>query len=300
MSRHVRKSFLHLAPFIREGVMFRVGIPSEGLGRSHLEKIGFSWPLQIGQAVLPSPLLGRISDFNANGKMGAPKRELPKEKFLVEYVATITDWHGNPHDVHVCQERERFQRDHIAAPGEELNVLTNTNGVKQIVSKEMIFGANPELEVHIINLLLESFGEFNVYDSSANQIISAPVQRVAWKLLPSGSWSSIKGQLSSVIKTAKPNYGPVLEGRLEYLNSFNPNTVAIGIGGFSDYLAFEFPSKQICILESIRPLNATYIFKMDWKAMSQLTKTQIINQNLASQRLLHTQHWKNQVGNILK
>lgn len=299
MVKKVRNSSIYLNSFVRRGDKFRIGVFSSGLDQNLLQEIGFLLPLQPGQSVTPSPLLGKFCDFNANGKKGLPKRNLPKEKFLVEYASTITDWHGNLHYVTICQTRERYQRDHISAPGCEFTLLLNTSGSMQIVSQEMTFGVDPQKEAHVINLFLEAFGDFSVFDTAANSIISAPVQRVNWKLLPPGTWANIKPSLLPVIQRTKSNYQPILEARLEYLNSHNPDKVAVGLGGFSDYLAFEFLSKGICILESIRPLNATYVFRNNWRGLSQLTKTQIINQNLASSRLLHTQRWKTQIANLL-
>lgn len=298
--KRVRKSELHLSPYIKKGSKFRVGVSCSGISPIQAEQAGFSSPIKTGEAVLLSPLLGKISDFNANGKNGAPKKGLPKEKFIVEYSTDVKDWHGNYHHVMVSQHRERYQRDKIQGPNEELFVFKNTKGDQQIVSKEMIFGANPQLEVHIINLLLEAFGDFSVYDSNANCIISAPITRVGWKLLPAGNWSTIKKNIISIINKTRPNYTKVLEGRLEFLNGFSPATIAVGVGGFGDYLAFEFPAKGLCVLESIRPLNATYVFQKKWQVFSQLTKQQIISQGLAKNRLLHTESWEQQISKLLK
>lgn len=252
--------------------------------------------------MVPSPSIGRVSKYNANGKLGPPKRDLPKEKFIVQYDTTITDWHGNDHDVTVTQIRERYQRDLIPPPGEELSVATDTNGEVHIVSKLMVFGQNQEIEKLLINLFLELFTGCDVYDANSTRIITAPITRVNWKILPSGNipWDQRRIQILPIIKSVSKRYAGIIEGRMEKLNSYSPRTVAVGLGGFSDYLAFEYPAKNLCILESIRPLNATYIFGNNWSSMSRLTKTQVITGQLAIRRLSHTKGWSEQIEDLLK
>ncbi len=41
--------------------------------------------------------------------------------------------------------------------------------------------------------------------------------------------------------------------------------------------------------------NATYVFKDDWINISQLTKAQILKENLQEDRLIHKKNWKRMI-----
>ena len=87
--------------------------------------------------------------------------------------------------------------------------------------------------------------------------------------------------------------------RFEYISRFNPDFMAIGNGGFNDYVVFGFNDKNLYVLENSFAGNATYIFNDDWKIISQLTKAEILKENLQAHRLIHKKNWKLQIKNIL-
>ncbi len=58
--------------------------------------------------------------------------------------------------------------------------------------------------------------------------------------------------------------------------------------------------KGVYVLESVHTNNATYVFEQDWEALSQMTKTDILSQQLQRDRVFHTNGWTEQVARILR
>jgi hypothetical protein len=75
--------------------------------------------------------------------------------------------------------------------------------------------------------------------------------------------------------------------------------VAIGQAGFAGYIIFGFPGKNRYLLESIQPNNATYVFAENWESLSQMTKAEILKQNLHADRIIHREGWPVRVHRTL-
>ena len=101
-----------------------------------IKQIGFEEDLHVGESILPSSL-GAISRFNAEGKH-IPRKDLPKETYYISRYWEWTDWSGETHSKFVDIPRERYQRDFIEPPSEEL-LIDNYQSSKIIVSRVYIF-----------------------------------------------------------------------------------------------------------------------------------------------------------------
>jgi len=75
---------------------------------------------------------------------------------------------------------------------------------------------------------------------------------------------------------------------------------ATGNGGFNDYVVFGFNNSDSYVLENSFAGNATYIFNNDWKTLSQLSKAEILAENLQEYRLIHKRNWKQKIREILE
>jgi len=269
--------------------------------KNRLILMGFSSALPIGEKVLPSAF-GSVSSYNANGKSEKLK-DLPKEIFYVEQSREIKDWHGNYHSVSTSMKYKRFQTEFIDAPSQELTILENEDKEKIISSDMLIVTAeNKELIKHTINLFLELFGECNIVDDEFLSRQKTPIKRVSWNILPSGvmPWEQIKEPLLELLeKTDIESKYDTLK-RFEFINDFAPDFVATGNGGFNDYVVFGFTDRNLYVLENSFAGNATYVFSNDWETLSQLSKAEILAENLQIHRLIHRRNWKQNVREILK
>ena len=75
--------------------------------------------------------------------------------------------------------------------------------------------------------------------------------------------------------------------------------IAQGRGGFSGYIVFGFPRKNLYVLESLYYGNATYVFRENWEKLSQLSKAVILSGNLQTARIVHQPGWEKEVRHLL-
>lgn len=284
---------------IREGEEFYIAFTDLQNNETRVNRVGFSSQREVGERILPN-VIGPISRFNANGKF-IIRRDLPKEEFYIEREWEWRDWGGNSHYSIVYIRRERFPRDFIRQPAEELTI-DNYLGNTIIVSRRLVRTSQNLEEIrHIVNLFLEYFGECDIIRENYEPIIPNNVVRLNWKLLPQGvyPWERVQQATRQRLQRETQNRRAIIENNLEIISSHNPNFVAIGQGGFNDYIVFGFQDKNIYILESIRSGNATYIFNNNWEELSRLTKAEILNNNLQQDRIFHTPSWEGQINRIL-
>jgi hypothetical protein len=212
---------------------------------------------------------------------------------------TWTDWAGEEHSKTVYVPYKRYRRDPIPAPGETMTIVASNEGEVVIVSNQVIYNAQNEVRIKlIINLFLEVFGYCEVRNARLNSIISAPIIRLNWDILPKGStcWPTLQNNLEPIMsRQVRPGVHSIIMSRLENLNDLNPDFVAVGRGGFQGYVIFGFKSKQRYILESVYSGNAIYVFNKDWEELAQLTKAEIISNNLQVARIVHSEYYWKQV-----
>lgn len=254
--------------------------------------VGFNEDLEAGDYLLPEPT-GKITEFNANGKE-IIRKDLPKEPQPRSFHTTWQDWHGNEHSGVQTRSIDMYPREYVEAPAEFLNVI-ELAGDKLIVTDETkISEATEARNLHLVNLMFECFGEFEVLDVDSNSIVGTKLKRLHWNVLPQGQypWERVKKHTEKFTNSLSCSDKAVIEMRLELLSRYKPDFLATGRGGFNGYFVYGFKDKNIFVLESVHLFNATYIFENDWELFSQYTKNEIINGQMPHQRLIHDKKWK--------
>ena len=293
-------------PFLQEGSTVVFGLHGLDAHRAELHRAGFSPGFPAGESVLPA-VLRSVSRYNAEGRY---VRQQPPEKETVSRMIewTWTERHGKD-EVERSDFKyvpyERYKRILLPPPGIELTIATDARtGHRLLVTSPILYaGADTDAQViHRVNLLLELFGECEVLTEDFDQIIRAEVRRLNWQVLPAGKrdWPTLQQELQPLVDRQKPGLQGVIQRRFAYINSFEPLFVAVGQAGFSGYVIFGFPQKGVYVLESVHTNNATYIFEQDWEALSQMTKTDILTQQLQRDRVFHTNGWTEQVARLLR
>lgn len=266
-----------------------------------LEKIGFNPSLVVGDVILPK-VIGSISNFNANGKFELLKKE-PKETYCVDREWEWLAYGKHPMSKLITYTYNRFQRKLIDAPAEELTVMLDKDNNKIISSRLIKFTPeNKPLIKHNINLFLELFGECQLVDRDLISRIKTPIKKLNWNLLPKGKkpWKDLEKQLKDTTDIESNKNFKEIYARINYINSFEPDFLATGNGGFNDYIVLGFESRNIFILENRKPQNATYIFRNNWQEVTKLTKKEILEENLQDTRLIHNFNWKENIKQILE
>lgn len=271
--------------------------------KSKLRKLGFEY-LDLGETVLPKPI-GPVSRFNANGKI-IKHKDQPMETAYRQSEWTWKEFRGRYDRVErskiVDIPYKRYPRTFVEPPSVELTIAKDANDQKVITSSEVNYSQESSDQLkHIINLFLELFGECMVLDANLDKIKVPKIKRVNWTILPKGErpWDEMKKDVDPIVRRAKPMQQKVVYARLETIEKFKPDFVAVGRGGFQGYLVFGFTGKDLFVLESVYTGNATYVFDKNWEELSRLTKAEILNDSLQKDRIIHREGWNERIKALI-
>lgn len=296
-----KRRIRNLQPYLRlipENEDFYIGLSNFNENLERIQEIGFTDNLLVNEQILPKSI-GPISEYNSEGKNNILKDQ-EKEQYVQIREWSWDDWGGNTHTKIVYIPRERYPREFLPPPSSELKITELENN-KLLVSECLNRNNGEDKILHIINLFLEIFGECDILTNELIPPISQNTVRLNWKLLPPGEypWERVRDEVTDIIERQPRGNQPVANYRLETITEHTPNFVAIGNGGFNDYLVFGFPEKDIFILESIRTGNATYVFDQNWEELSQLSKKEILDNELQQERIIHREDWENNINALL-
>jgi len=277
----------------------RLAVNLISIEQQKLLELGFNADCEVGDYLIPSAI-GKFTHFNTHGRE-VIRKDLPKKPESIMYFGTTRDWHGGLHSSTKTRTVQMYPREFINAPSEQLEII-EIDGVKYVSSSQLnLSDKNESKNIHVCNLLLECFGEFEIIDTDSGKIIGPTLRRLQWDVLPKGQypWTKSKEIIATATTRLEEKDRKVIEHRMQRISRHNPDFLATGRGGFSGYFVYGFESKGIYVLESIHLDNATYVFNSDWEALSQLTKNEIINSNIPHQRIIHNNRWASTLGQAI-
>jgi hypothetical protein len=164
--------------------------------------------------------------------------------------------------------------------------------------------ANPRNQVYAIQLHCISRLRDAIDSLSSGRIAipSVPITRVPWRMLPPPEPGDAGiGALLLQLKRVLPHL-EIDEARLTFAYGLSPTHIYIGAGEFDGYLAFEFPATSRVLLECPTTGNAAYIFKEEWRTLSRLSKSELLEHHPRQvTRVVHAQerHWKHRIKSAL-
>jgi hypothetical protein len=258
---------------------------------SQLRSLGFDDTPSIGESLIPVPV-GSVSTFNADGHQ-ITLRELPKVSQSRMVWSTWSDWHGNPHSGMQIRSQKVYQKELVPPPEEYLTVMQGESGLV-LASRSLDKSVDDDEKIiHVINLFLELFGDLEITSVDLKTASALIVKRLNWRVLPPGEFPFERAmtELSDFIEKVEENVRPVIQTRIKSATQYKPDFVAVGVGGFREYVVFGFRSKNIYVLESPMLGNATYIFNSNWSEVSALSKKEILEGALCEARLVHNKRW---------
>ncbi len=298
IKRRINNVENHLST-IKDGEEFHIAFTDYNNQINRISAIGFTPDAKTGEQILPA-VVGSISRFNANGKFKV-RRDLPKEEYYIERYWKKRDWRGNITEEVFYVRRERYQRELIAPPSEEL-LLDSYKDENIIVSRSFIKSPENFAAIkHTINLFLELFRECDLIRENYHPFLFENIIKLNWKIFPTGEypWTRVKDIAQERIERQPAGTRPVIAKRLEAITAHHTDFVAIGRGGFSDYIVFGFSTKGIFILESLKNGNATYVFGDNWAQLSKMTKAEILINQLEIERIFHRPGWEIRINELL-
>ncbi len=273
----------------------RFVVALSNLSEGYLISLGFNEAAIAGDYIIPSSI-GKFTEFNANGCVKV-RKDLPKEPASVMFYGSSRDWHGGIHHSVRTRTMDKYPRENIPAPSENLEIIEVNNTLLVSSASLNLDDVDESRNIHVTNVMLECFSEFEIFDIDTNELVGPRLRRLQWDILPKGQypWEKSREIISEVTKSLNEGDRRVIEHRMQVISDKNPDFLAIGRGGFNGYFVYGFTNKSVYVLESIHLDNATYIFDSDWEALSQLTKCEIINSDLPHQRIIHNTKWKQAV-----
>ncbi len=300
--RRIRNLDRHLPVEYRNREL-HIGVSELDQHAAQLRQIGFSEELAVGERVLPV-IKGPVSRFNAEGKQ-VVRRDMPMETAYRQVEWHWTERHGD-RKVEQSDFRDvpykRYPRDFIPPPSLELQVGTNAQEQRVVTTSSIAYTDDyRDLLIHAINLCLELFGECEIFTEDLVPATRVPVRHLNWQVLPPGRypWERLQQAVQPLIDRVKKGNRLVISRRLELISDAGPEFVAVGRAGFTGYLVFGFPAKNLYVLESILYGNATYVFEENWEELSKMTKAQILNETLQKQRIIHREGWERSVRSLI-
>lgn len=254
--------------------------------------------VQAGDSILPGAI-GRVSEFNARGKE-IKRRDLPLIKKSVPQYRSWKDWHGNEHSGVQIRTMDVYPIDFVRPPMEHL-MLSVIDGKEYITTRRVNVDEAPAVLLHLANLMLEFFQEFEIFDVERQRIAKVQARQLQWDLLPPGKypWRSAEAIVKPYLASLRPSEQGVIEHRIREITRFEPDFFATGRGGYEGYFVFGFTRRGIYLLESSHLDNATYRFGDDWEILSTLTKDEIINGDHNHKRLIHDKTWGRKIREML-
>lgn len=283
---------------------FYIGVSEIGRFANNLRRIGFSDDLENGETILPRPI-GSVSRFNAEGR-NDKQRHLEK---ITDYRQVMWKWKqfiggGNFEEHEEVRDvpYQKYPIEFIPPPSEELSII-EVNGQKMVLSSRILkIEENSIKAKHIFNLFFEIFGECMMLTDNLDTIQLPEVIRKNWSVLPPGEYlyENIEEHINTSLRVVNNRNSKVIKYRIQEVNNFTPNFIAIGTSGFTGYWVFGFPNKNIFILESVYPNNATYVLDNNWEIVSQLSKAEILRNDLHIARIAHRSTWVAEITNILR
>lgn len=260
------------------------------------EKLGFDGIPSEGDSILPIAI-GPATRFNAHGKE-IIRRDLPMETRSRMIHTSWQDWHGQTHYGTQTRDYEAYPRELIPPPEEFLTVMRKGD---QIVAASRVISRDEDEPsiVNMLNVFLECFPSFEIVQPDLTE--PTQIRKLNWKILPPGQYpfERARSALEDYLRRLSEDDRATATERIRAITRHGPDFVAVGVGGFSDYVVFGFTERRRYVLESPNTGNATYIFKDDWESISRLSKREILLENRQEARLIHNTRWHRAVGEVI-
>lgn len=278
---------------LHPGDTFYIAMTLEAEDYPRLEAYG----IQAGcPARIPVPCRSATT-LNANGKWKL-LRHLPKEPREFSHDYHVVDWGGHDHYGTCWQTRWCYQRELI--PPTELAFVIEDGVLYSplMTNEESCFS---DIKV-AMNVMLEMLGRCEIWTAERAPAIP-PVKQaeVPWEILRAGTREREEWEeyIRLIVARKSKAQQAIIRERHEHLWQMKPDFCVLGTQNFWGYVVYGFTNLKLFVFESNEPYNATYVFKGDWKAASQLTKTDVLSGHLHEARIYHTEKWYEHIGKLI-
>ncbi len=272
---------------------FYVGVKASDISADVLKRLGLK--AEKGERKIPYGI-GPISKFNVNGKTvklkHLPKIEVHQRRHSRKTGAYLGMWH-----------LWMWQRQQVEAPKIPVEFV-ETDGELLIISPALQYlPENEDINCHVVNIFLECFGQASFYTRDLQVMVWEPkITQGNWVILPEGT--SIEEKQERVQRVAEEREArgiPTYKSGLEMLKAYGPGDIVAGTNGFNGYCAYVYPERELILLECLDYGNATYVLPYkDWEETSKLTKGEILEGKLCTNRIPHDVNWASRIQKVMR
>lgn len=251
-----------------------------------------------GLIIQPSPNIGINCKRNVYGESFPDKTQPKIKKAIGTRYWELQDWGGHWHSGYSDIIRDVYPRIEITPQNIEFILVKNFENEEFIIAN--IIEKDRENIKFTINLFLEIFGFCEIFNDDLELLTSkTKYTRCNWTILPPGVKAKIEEKRNKEKLKNKQKAKSFNQYRLDILDSYKPEIVSTGNGGFYGYYAFLF--KNTCFLESGMYGNATYIIpKENWESLSMLSKDELIHTKKVINKVIHNQDWEQEIHILMK
>lgn len=268
----------YLNGIVDEGRTFYIGF-----GIKNLTDLGKALP-DLGKLIN-----GAITIFVVTGKKGALKentngkfiRAQPERK---ESIWKHIHYYSKRFEKEIDYDREFHIWEKVILHKYNLALEAAKTPQGEIVLHFPAFKMSDKEKIYLragaaMNMSIALGSYFMIYDNSFEPIV--PVTKFEPKRILSSGSATIEEKLEVVEREL--TIGPKNEKsegnsyRFAMLKEMSPTDVTMGIGGFDEYLMFEYIHDDLMILENLKTGNATFLFRL-----STFDKTKELNKQTAN------------------
>ncbi|CBL92122.1 hypothetical protein GCM10025878_12900 [Leuconostoc gasicomitatum] len=281
----------YLADF-KENEKIFVGITSEDLsgGLGALKKILIEYG---GNEPLVNPFLPVTKNKKAyENRFGFERIVKPERKEFRTYSWDVPNYNHNGYH-EVSRTREVKVKEYIL--GDEYNLSLIRHDKKDMVIITESFkntAADYDKIKRAVNLVMSIFKGANIFKEDF-QVLKPKVPKLKWRILPADSWDMVENYLHHDLGY-KPSRISHTKRKLDFLNAQNPKAIYEGVEGLAGYQVFVY--EHYVVMESLIYANATYVFSKNWKELSKKSKKEVIQGDLAVERIYHNDSWLDKVS----
>lgn len=264
---------------------------------------------------IPDPRIGRYTRWNAQGvELVLKDQPMVTRTYSVD-TPNWGDWSYGSHTIE--WDREVYQREffppkqlelgieilgeEVATGGEQLFVFKFT--IVETLSKRALRSkSSPNIKNDLffnLNLLQESVGSSNIFQSTASREDYLKSLYVDWEILPPGEREGTINRILSGVKAPTPELRRRVAERYDLLVKLRPEAFITGSSGLRRYFGAKFAA-DLVVFENLEYGNAIYAMFENWETLSKLTRPQLLKGDRRGfERIVHRSGWEEKLKELV-
>lgn len=279
----------HLKNIVPDGKTFYIGFGVKDLteiGKSHSDLMDL-----IAQRKSSIVVTGKKGPLKENTKGKIVRKQPERKETIWKHIHFYSKRFGK--DIDYDREFHIWEKELLHKYNLALESATTPQGETILHFPAFTMSDDPDLYMKAgaaMNMAIALGSYFLPYNSKFEPFV--PITKIENKrILPPGNFT-IAEKLEIIKKDLIfHNESVISEGnsyRFAVLNEKAPTDVTMGLGGFNEYLMFEYADNDLMVLENLKTGNATFIFSLSkFNKREELNKQTAITDPAFLKRIIH-------------